>query len=197
MFRNRLAAFLSLSFCLPLLSSCGYFHSRSAHQAQVSMIGTTLTDLEACAGLPDKREKISDTVQILEYVYKPETTGDISINPFGISQISYNGKGHFCIAVFRIDEGRVSSLHYNGSTDMEIGTDGICEPLLRGCLRQPVTSMKHIRSSGLGVSGFYSPSEPSQTPEAIYGVVPKDAAPAAASDLTAPAAPASAAPAVR
>jgi hypothetical protein len=48
----RIVSSLCLFFSFFGLTGCGYFDSRAAHKAQVTMIGMTSYDLQACAGLP-------------------------------------------------------------------------------------------------------------------------------------------------
>jgi hypothetical protein len=157
----------SLILCLPLiLAACGYPESRRAHKAQISMIGMTEEDLQACAGIPDKKQALNDDTSVLQYAYKPKATGAFSINPLGLGTLSFAGQGSECTAIFRIYKHRVSDLHFAGDTDLEIGTDGVCEPIVRGCVRQPEPSMRNVEQSGIGVSGFYSPATAPQPAEA-------------------------------
>lgn len=63
----RLLNTLALSSLCLGLSGCGYFDSRAAHKAQVTMIGMTSYDLQACAGLPSATKQLNDTTQIFIY----------------------------------------------------------------------------------------------------------------------------------
>jgi hypothetical protein len=38
-----------------------------------------------------------------------------------------------CRALVQISHGRVEAVRYSGDDDTEIGRDGICEPIFRGC----------------------------------------------------------------
>ncbi|NHN88453.1 hypothetical protein [Acetobacter conturbans] len=166
---------LKPGFCVVLLgatlglSGCGYFDSRSAHKAQFTMIGMTSNDLQSCAGTPDKVTKLNATTDLYQYSNKPSATGAFSINPFGMGQTSYNGTGSSCTALFRVDHGQVTEVHYTGDNDKTIGHEGICEPIIRGCIRQPEATMRPVNNGVFGpVSGFHSPAVPAQSQSAVW-----------------------------
>lgn len=157
------------------LSGCGYFDSRTVHKAQMSMIGMTSNDLQACAGAPDKITKLNDTTQIYQYANKPSATGAFSVNPFGLSDIKYNGTGSACTVIFRVDHSQITEVHYTGDNDRMIGHEGLCEPVIRGCMRQPEPTMRKIDGGLLGpVSAFHSPAVPQQSQSAVWNEPPAD-----------------------
>ncbi len=175
------------------LSGCGYFASRSVHKAQMAMIGMTSNDLQACAGAPDKVTKLNATTQLYQYAYKPGATGAFSINPFGLGAVSFTGNGSSCTAIMRLDHDQVTEVHYTGDNDRAIGNDGVCEPLVRGCMRQPESTMRTINGGPFGpVSGFTPPPIPAQSQGAVWNG-PAAALPATATPGTAGAASAAAA----
>ena len=52
-------------FGLPLaLAGCGYGASKAAHQAQISMVGMSEADLQACAGPPDKTIALNELTDL-------------------------------------------------------------------------------------------------------------------------------------
>lgn len=160
------AMFLGAAFSL---SGCGYFDSRTAHKAQMAMIGMTSNDLQACAGAPDKVTKLNATTDLYQYTNKPSSTGAFSVNPFGLSQVTYNGNGSYCTAIIRVDRGQVSEIHYAGDNDRPVGHEGICEPLIRGCMRQPESTMQSVNGGVFGpVSAFHSPAIPPQSSSAVW-----------------------------
>ena len=150
---------------LPLLSGCGYDASKLAHQAQFSMIGMTEADLEACAGPPDKIVVLNERAHILNYDYKPGTTGGFNLDlPLNLGGISLGGSGTYCSTNFRVVDHRVTELHYSGDDDKAVGSDGVCAQIVRGCIRQPEGSMRPVRGKGAGdASGFASPPVPEQS----------------------------------
>jgi hypothetical protein len=159
-----------------LLSGCGYTASKQAHQAQISMIGMTEADLHACAGPPDKVITLSDRAHILNYTYKPAANGGFNVQlPLNLGGVSLGGSGTYCSANFRVVNHRVTELHYTGDDDKATGNDGVCEPIVRGCLRQPEGSMQPIGGKDQPeASGFHSPAVPQQAPDGEYV---RDAAP--------------------
>lgn len=171
------------------LSACGYFDSRTAHKAQLAMIGMTSNDLQACAGSPDKVVKLNGTTQLYEYSYKPSSSGAFSMSPFGLGSMSYNGNGSYCKAVMRVDHDQVTEVHYTGDNDRSIGRDGICAPLVRGCMRQPESTMRNVKGGPFGpVSAFSSPAIPAQSQSAVWNgpavAVPATTLPSASTAAT-------------
>jgi len=153
-----------------------------AHRAQFSMIGMTVNDLQACAGVPDKTQKLNDHTNVMQYVWKPAANGSFSISPLNLSTITFGGSGAECLAVFRVVDDRVTEVHYAGDDDETIGTDGVCSTLVRGCIRQPESTMKAVKGGiGSPVSAFSSPAIPPQTATSVYNTPASAAAtPAAA-----------------
>ncbi|ATU71486.1 hypothetical protein SXCC_01438 [Gluconacetobacter sp. SXCC-1] len=177
------------------LSGCGYTDSRAAHRAQMTMIGIDSQDVQTCVGIPDKIKKISDNVQIFEYsrTLNIPSTNDSALFPLqslvNLTETALGGAGKTCITDIRFENDRVTDVHYSGDDDEIIGTDGVCSIVTRGCVRQPLASMKHVRKGPFGpVSGFYSPkatprpaTEPVLTPTApvVPAVTTTPATPAA------------------
>jgi hypothetical protein len=45
------------------------------------------------------------------------------------------GSGSYCHAIVRVVRGRVVAVTYTGDNDEMIGREGVCAPIVRGCLR--------------------------------------------------------------
>lgn len=173
---RRLLSALAVSPLFMSLSGCGYFDSRAAHKAQVTMIGMTSYDLQACAGIPSATKQLNDTTQIFTYTgTQPQLSyGGSTLIPIGdiVTTIQNlgGGGGTSCTAVIRLDHDRVSDVHYTGNNDEIIGTDGICSIITRGCARQPEGTMKRSTGSLLfgPVSAFRPPTTPNQSTGATY-----------------------------
>ncbi|ACI52383.1 conserved hypothetical protein [Gluconacetobacter diazotrophicus PA1 5] len=172
---RRILCLLAVS-SFPLgLGGCGYFDSRAAHKAQVTMIGMTSYDLQACAGLPTSTKQLNDTTQIFVYTgtHSQPTYGGSTLIPVGdvvttILQLG-GGGGTTCTAVIRLDHDRVSDVHYAGDDDEMVGTDGICSIITRGCARQPESTMKRSDGGVFGpVSAFHPPVTPNQSTSDTY-----------------------------
>jgi hypothetical protein len=145
---------------LLVLASCGYGASNTAHQAQINMVGMTAADLQSCAGVPDKTSKIDARTQVFSYVLKNPSSGGIEVTlPIIGGGYTINGSGWSCTANFRLVDNKVAALFYSGDTDRGIGEDGICEPIIRGCMRRPQSSMLPV-SQQTDASAFSQPPAP-------------------------------------
>lgn len=157
------------------LSGCGYFDSRRAHNAQLTMIGMTSNDLQACAGFPESTKTLNDTTQIYLYTatLNQPTMSDSSFFPVqqavNVAHLALGGAGNSCKTIIRLDHDRVSEVHYAGDDDEIIGSDGICSIITRGCARQPEASMYKANRGLFGpISAFHSPPAPNQSTSATY-----------------------------
>ncbi|WP_323989255.1 hypothetical protein [Nguyenibacter sp. L1] len=178
MFRNTSChPFVALS--LPVcLAACGYGDSRAAHQAQLSMIGMTANDLQACAGPPDGRVALNAHTSLFHYVYKPGASGSFSISPLNLATLSYGGSGISCAVTIRLVDDRVTEVHYAGDDDRMVGTDGVCAAVVRGCIRQPEATMRRVDGGLFGpISAFSPPPVPPQPADAVYNPQPLATAP--------------------
>ncbi len=159
--RRVLAAPLLLT-----LAGCGYSASHDAHKAQIGMIGMSANDVQACAGPPDKTVQLNPDTQLFSYVYKPSATGGLTVDlPLSLGGISLGGSGTYCSATLRLVDNKVTDLHFSGDNDKAVGEDGVCEPLIRGCLRQPEPTMQPAAAMSKA-SGFHPPPEPAQPADA-------------------------------
>lgn len=167
--RGRLAGLLATL----LVAGCGYGASRSAHQAQVSMVGMSSNDLQECAGPPDKIVQLNPKTQVFAYSVKPGVAGGLGLPIPLLGTITLGGSGGTCFANMRVVDNRVSEVHYTGDDDKAIGSEGICETIIRGCLRNPEPTMQPTTGPGAGdVSGFHSPPVPPQPAGAEYTAPP-------------------------
>ncbi|APT56518.1 hypothetical protein RQ831_11360 [Roseomonas gilardii] len=142
------------------LASCGYGASDTAHQAQINMVGMTAADLQSCAGVPDKTSKIDAHTQIFTYALKNDSTGGIEVTlPIIGGGYTIGGSGSSCTANFRLVDNKVAALFYSGNNDRMVGEDGVCEPIIRGCMRRPQSSMLPV-SQQTNASAFSQPPAP-------------------------------------
>ncbi|UPG74159.1 hypothetical protein MVG78_08575 [Roseomonas gilardii subsp. gilardii] len=154
--------YLAILAWMPLLGGCGYEASRLAHQAQINLIGMTAQDLQTCAGIPDKTQRLDERNELYAYHLRNASGGEISTTlPIIGGGVTIGSSGTFCTANFRLTDGRVSALVYAGDTDRGVGTDGVCAPIIRGCLRQPMPSMRPLdRDSIAASSAYHAPPVP-------------------------------------
>jgi hypothetical protein len=148
------------------LASCGYGDSRMAHQAQINMVGMTLADLQSCAGVPDRASKVDDRTEVLTYVLKNDATGGLEMTlPIIGSGYKIGGGASNCNAHFRVVGGRVAGLFYSGNNDRPPGTDGVCAPIVRGCMRRAQASMVPLtRETEAQSSAYHQPPAPPPQP---------------------------------
>jgi hypothetical protein len=159
---------------MTLLAGCGYGDARMSHEAQVSMIGMSTNDLQSCAGPPDKITTLNPRTTVYTYVYKPSSSGGLKLQlPLGLGGVSIGDAGSYCSANFRSVDDRVAEVHYTGDDDMTVGDDGVCAPLVRGCMRQPEPTMQAVTGSSYERSSAFSPPPVPSLP-----AVSEEAAPA-------------------
>ncbi|HTI00964.1 MAG TPA: hypothetical protein VL752_08460 [Acidisoma sp.] len=150
------------------LAGCGYGASRQAHEAQISMIGMSSADLLSCAGPPAKSSPINKAAHVDTYTYNPSSGNGFTLTlPLSLGGVALGGSGTGCIADVRVVNNKVSEVHYTGSDDETIGDDGVCDPIFRGCMRQPEATMQPVTGKDYDKSSaFHSPPVPPQTIQA-------------------------------
>lgn len=164
---------LAFALLLPVigLTGCGYFDSRTAHNAQISLIGMSSSDVRGCIGLPDKQQKLDDGTEVYEYVRSLNipATNDSTLFPLqsvvNVVETTFGGAGKTCVADIRIADGKVTDVHYSGDNDEMVGADGVCSIITRGCTRRPMADMKPVSYNPLGpVNSFRQPQIQAQVP---------------------------------
>lgn len=163
------------------LAGCGYGASQTAHQAQISMIGMSEADLLACAGPPAKTTELNPAAFVDTYSYSPAAGNGFTLTlPFTLGGVALGGSGTGCRADIRLVDHRVAEVHYTGADDMTIGSDGVCAPIFRGCLRQPESTMRPVTGKNSHqASAFNPPPIPAQSSTAEEITTPVAGAPAA------------------
>jgi hypothetical protein len=125
-------------FLFLALSACGTAGSHVAEEAQQKLVGMRTDDLQACAGIPTRTKQLEDGTELLSYEQKNGNIGGVNIALPLVGGFNLAGSGSYCHALFRVAEGRVIGLNYTGDNDDRGGENGVCAPIVRGCLRQPV-----------------------------------------------------------
>jgi hypothetical protein len=83
--------------------------------------------------------------------------------PLSLGGITVGGPGNSCITNVRLVDNRVTEIHYTGPDDLDLGDDGVCDPVIRGCMRQPEASMQPVTGKDYDESSAYtSPAVPPQ-----------------------------------
>ena len=73
--------------------------------------------------------------QSLSYEQKNEHPGGVSMSLPMLGGFTLGGSGSYCTALFRLTDGRVTGVRYTGDNDDAFGREGVCAPIVRGCLR--------------------------------------------------------------
>lgn len=130
LFSTKSRVLLAIALGLAITSSgCGYENTFKAEQARTSLVGMSELELESCVGLPDK-EATKGKTTLLVYNAPNATTINLSVpivSGLGVSMAGY------CRATFRLENGQVTSVAYNGDSDPLEGEDSACGPLVRAC----------------------------------------------------------------
>jgi hypothetical protein len=128
-----LAVGLSL---LSALSGCSVEDSHTAQRAHSALLGVKTIDLESCLGAPDNHSSFGHEDVL---TYKGNSTSNSGINitlPVIGGGFNISGGG-YCNATFRVVDGRVAAIHYNGETDALFAPDAYCAPIVRNCIDRP------------------------------------------------------------
>jgi hypothetical protein len=120
------------------LAACGTPGSHVAQEAKHRLVGMNADDLQACAGLPTRTRTLSDGTDLLSYEQRNADTGGLNITLPTLGGFNLGSSGSYCHALFRVWQGRVIGLNYTGDNDDLGGQEGVCAPIVRGCLRQSV-----------------------------------------------------------
>ncbi|HWX48042.1 MAG TPA: hypothetical protein VNZ61_08310 [Roseomonas sp.] len=129
---------LLLTLLFPLLAGCSSPGAQVAAEARQALVGMRADDLQACAGIPTRTRHLSDGTELLSYEQRNANVGGLHLNLPSLGEFSIGNSGSYCHALFRVAEGRVIGLNYTGDNDDVFGREGVCAPIVRGCLRSPV-----------------------------------------------------------
>ncbi|MFZ6765114.1 hypothetical protein [Pseudoroseomonas sp. WGS1072] len=120
-----------------MLAGCSSQGAQVAREARQSLVGMKAVDLQACAGIPKRTLKLEDGSELLSYEQANANVGGFDMTLPLVGGFKVAGSGSYCHAIFRIAQGRVIGLNYTGDNDDLAGRDGVCAPIVRGCLRSP------------------------------------------------------------
>ena len=134
MMRN---AFVMLRpFALLLVGACATSGHDVAEKGRNVILGMTAESLQACAGIPTRTKQLDSRTEILSYEIKNENTGGVEISvPIVGGGFKLGKSGAYCHAIVRVVEGKVAEVNYTGDNDDIVGREGVCAPIVRGCVR--------------------------------------------------------------
>ena len=117
------------------ICGCAYQDAQTATTAERTLIGISKADLDLCAGLPTKSERIDDSTEMRSYERNESTNTGVNLTFPVIGGGMNIGNGGYCHATFKMVDGQVAALAYAGDT-MVAGADGaICAPIVRTCVK--------------------------------------------------------------
>ncbi|MBI2735750.1 MAG: hypothetical protein HYX38_04240 [Rhodospirillales bacterium] len=126
---------LVLLFAAFLVGACasGYGVATDGRRAVLGMNADTF---QACAGIPTRTKRLDERTELLSYELKNENTGGVEVSvPVVGGGFKIGKSGSYCHAIVRVVDGKVAELNYTGDNDDVVGREGVCAPIVRGCLR--------------------------------------------------------------
>jgi hypothetical protein len=122
------------------LGGCTWRDAHTATIARSMLVGTSQADLDMCAGLPTKTDRVGLNTEIRSYEYKPNESQGLNVNVPAFGGLSF-GSGGYCDASFMMVNGRVAAVRYAGDTDAGPGGhDAVCAPIISHCIAEPPVS---------------------------------------------------------
>jgi hypothetical protein len=123
------------SLAVFLVSACASGHD-VATDGRRAVIGLDADTFQACAGIPTRTKRLDPRTEILSYELKNENVGGMEFSvPLVGGGFKIAGSGSYCHAIVRVVDGKVAELNYTGDNDDFVGKEGVCAPIVRGCLR--------------------------------------------------------------
>ena len=121
---------------IPLVvGACATGHD-VAEKGRHLIVGMDAESLQSCAGIPTRTKRLDPRTELYSYEIQYESTGGVQVNlPIIGGGFKAGGAGSYCHAIVRVVSGKVVAVTYTGDNDEMIGREGVCAPIVRGCLR--------------------------------------------------------------
>src|SRR5688500_18233601 len=117
------------------VGSCASGHN-VAMDGRRAVIGLDADSCRACAGIPTRTKRLQPRSEIHSYVLTDDNVGGAAVSgPLAGGGCKIAGSGSYFHALVRIVDGKVAEVNYTGDNDDFVGKEGVCAPILRGCLR--------------------------------------------------------------
>jgi hypothetical protein len=131
---------MTRSVCVPLVmllvGGCAFAGHQVAEEGRRTIVGMDAEAVQSCAGIPTRSKRLDDRTEIFSYELKNENTGGLQVSvPVIGGGFKVGTSGSYCHAVMRVKDGKVAELEYTGDNDDPAGREGVCAPLVRGCVR--------------------------------------------------------------
>jgi hypothetical protein len=138
------------SLVLILVGACATGHD-VAEKGRRFILGMDVDTLQSCAGIPTRTRQLDPRTELYSYEIKYERTGGAEITlPLIGGGFRLGGSGSYCHAIVRVVGGKVVAVTYTGDNDEMIGREGICAPIVRGCLRAHEKAPEARTAGGAG-----------------------------------------------
>jgi hypothetical protein len=124
------------SLVLLLVGACATAGHDVAEKGREVVLGMSAESFQTCAGIPTRTKQLDSRTEIFSYEIKNENTGGVEISaPIVGGGFKLGRSGTYCHAIVRVVDGKVAEVHYTGDNDDVVGKEGVCAPIVRGCLR--------------------------------------------------------------
>lgn len=118
-----------------MVGACATGHS-VATDGRHAVVGMNADMFQSCAGIPTRTKRLDERTEIFSYELKNENTGGVEVSvPMVGGGFKIGKSGSYCHAIVRVVDGKVAGLNYTGDNDDFVGKEGVCAPIVRGCLR--------------------------------------------------------------
>ena len=118
-----------------LVGACATGHS-VATDGRRAVLGMNADTFQSCAGIPTRTKRLDPRTEIFSYELKNENVGGMEFSvPLVGGGFKIAGSGSYCHAIVRVVDGKVAEVNYTGDNDDFVGKEGVCAPIVRGCLR--------------------------------------------------------------
>ena len=132
---RHVLALLRSAFVMFLVGGCAAGHD-VAMDGRRAVIGLDADSFQACAGIPNRTKRLDPRTEIFSYELKNENVGGMEFSvPLVGGGFKVAGSGSYCHAIVRLVDGKVAEVNYTGDNDDFVGKEGVCAPIMRGCLR--------------------------------------------------------------
>jgi hypothetical protein len=118
------------------LSACATAGHDVAVEGRRVLLGMGADSVQSCAGIPARTKRLDERTEIFQYEIKNESRGGLQLDlPVVGGGFKLGSSGAYCHAVMRLVDRRVVEVNYTGDNDDVAGREGVCAPLVRGCVR--------------------------------------------------------------
>jgi hypothetical protein len=132
---RSVSVLLCLAFAVLFVCGCASGHN-VATDGRRAVIGLDADSFQACAGIPSRTKRLDPRTELLSYELKNENVGGMEFSvPLVGGGFKIAGSGSYCHAIVRVVDGKVAEINYTGDNDDFVGKEGVCAPIVRGCLR--------------------------------------------------------------